>query len=194
LIDYTKWKTIGVQTKISARNLVVEKIFNKLCETKEEGVKIWGEYPLINNFLGLKYTDKEKPQSFLYIFKNSTNEIQQSAGIWLNYFKNIGIQFIDKIITDKNFSLQLVLKGKGVMVYDRYRCLPIMCKQYGMSNEEIEVICIELEKEIDEINETSSRSDEFKARWVNEYYIVKNAVINGKMPSRSDVVRNQRTV
>jgi len=186
LVDCTKWThSISVQTKISARNLIVEKTFNELCGTKYEGLKIWGVYPTIADFLEQQYADTEKPEQFLCIY--SKGDILKTAGIWLNYFENTGLPFIDKIITDKNFSFQLVLKGRYVLVYDRYRYLPIMCKQFGMNNEEIEAICIELEKGIDEINENCPFSDEFKEKWVNEYYTVKDAVLNEKMPIRRDV-------
>ena len=176
LVDCTKWSnSIGVQTKISARNLLLEKTFNEICGTKYKGLKIWGVYPTISDFLGQKHP--YKIESFLSIY--SETDIQKGAEIWLRYFKNIGVPFVEKITRDKNFALQIVLENRGVMTYDRHRYLPIMCKEAEMDSKEIEKICVELEKDIDDINKKCPFDEEFKKRWVEEYYMVKNNILNG---------------
>ena len=177
LIDCTKWSnSIGVQTKISARNLLLEKTFNEICGTKQKGLKIWGEYPLISKFLEQQLS--EKPLSTFWV--RSKEDILKTARLWIEYFQNIGVSFVEKITKDKNFALQIVINSKaGIITYDRHRYLPIMCKNAGMDNEEIEKLCIELEKEIDVINKECPFAEEFKKRWVEEYYKVKNKILNG---------------
>jgi hypothetical protein len=176
LVDCVKWGTsISVQTKISAKNLLWERTFNEICKTKYEGLKIWGVYPGISEFLDR--TLPYKPEQSLFIYSEA--DIQKAAETWLIYFQDIGMPFMERITKDSSFSLQIVIKGRGIASYDRHRYLPIICKETGMDNKEIEKLCAGLEKEIDDINRNCPFSEEFKARWVEEYYKVKNNILNG---------------
>ena len=181
LIDCVKWRTsIGITTKISTRNLLIEKTFNKLCGTKYEGLKIWGEYPLISKFLGQQHS--EKPLSTFCVC--SVEDISKITQSWFEYFENIGIPFIERITTEKHFSLNVVLEYEKTFFFpDRCRYLPIMCKQQEMSSKEIELICDDLESEFDDFLKLEHLSKEFQERWVSEYYKVKNFVLNNELPS-----------
>ena len=184
LIDCTKWtNSIRVQTKISARNLMVEKTFNKLCGTKYEGLKIWGEYPLISDFLVQQLS--EEPLSVFHV--HSEDEIQKTTQLWIEYFQNIGIPFVERIITDRYFALDIVRKyEKSFFFPDRCHYLPVMCKQLEMDTNDIEKICNELETGFNEFTKLKhfQSPKEYHKRWLGEYYTVKDAVLNEKMPSR----------
>jgi len=189
LVDCTKWSnSVSVQTKISAINLILKKTFNEICETNHEGLKIWGVYPTINNFLEQELL--YKPEQSLYIYLEE--DIQKVAKAWLTDFENIGIPFMEKITNDCNFALQLVVEGRGTILYDRYRYLPIMCKEAKMSNEDIEKLCTELEKDIDDINNSCPFSEEYKKKWIEEYYKVRDTILERISTNKASPLVNEK--
>ena len=183
LIDCTGWYGKGITTTISARNLLLADIFNKICGTKnKEGLKICGVYSLISKFLGQQLSEKPLATFFLRPFEE---DILKTTQLWLEYFENIGMPFVEKITTDKNFALKLVFEYENSFFFpERCHYLPIMCKQANMLTKDIEILCNKLESEFDDFTKLDHLSEEYHKQWVEEYYKVKDAVINGKMPSR----------
>jgi hypothetical protein len=183
LIDCVKWSTsIGITTKIRARNLSLDDTVNKICGTKNKEFNIWGEYPLISKLLEQQLS--EKPLSTFYV--RSEEDILKTTRLWIEYFQSIGMPFAERVMTDRNFILDIVLKYNKLFFFpNRCHYLPVMCKQLEMSANDIEVICNDLETRFSDFTKLDhfQSPEEYHKRWLGEYYKVKDAVINDKMPS-----------
>lgn len=180
LIDCTGWYGKGVTTKISARNLLLADTFDKICGTqKREGLRIWGVYPLISDFLGQQLSEKLLETFHIRPFEE---DILRTARLWLEYFQNIGMPFVEKITTDKSFALKLVIEYENSFFFpERCHYLPIMYKQANIPIKDIEILCNKLEREFDSFTQLAYFSKEYHKQWVEEYYKVKDAIINGKI-------------
>ena len=180
LIDCVKWSTtVHITTQVIAEDLLIKDIFNKICGTNyNRGLSIWGGYSLISEFLEQQLSE----EPVIDFFVDSEEDILKTTQQWLGYFKNIGMPFVERMMTDKDFAINLVLGfQKSFFFPDLCRFLPIMCKQANMPTKEIELLCNNLESKLNDLKLAHFSKKDHK-RWIEEYGKVKEVVLKGDLP------------